>query len=137
LRYLIDCQEDSEGNLYFQEGNGKRSTEDLSDCQMSNKMGSEDLIDCQEESREIPYFQEGKGEQMNSELSSYQQMQQIEREDQRDLLMIGGIGIFLPSSPGEVKVCIVDAATAREKQLDVTIRSIGADTGVFPSSRGR
>jgi hypothetical protein len=55
LRDLIDCQEDNEGNLYCQEGNGKRSTEDLSDFQMSNKMGSEDLIDCQEDNREIPY----------------------------------------------------------------------------------
>jgi hypothetical protein len=91
---------------------------------MSNKMGSEDLIDYQEDSREIPYCQEGKGDQMNSELNSDQQMQLIEREDQRDLLMIGGIAIFLASSRGEVKVFIIDATKAREKQPDVTIKEL-------------
>jgi hypothetical protein len=31
--------------------------------------------------------------------------------------MIGGIGIFLPLSPEEAKVCVVDeAATTRERQ---------------------
>jgi hypothetical protein len=70
-------------------------------------MRSEDLIDCQEGSREeIPYFQEGKGEKMSSEMSSYQQGQLTEKEDQRNLLMIGGIGIFLPHRPGEAKVCV-------------------------------
>jgi hypothetical protein len=38
--------------------------------------------------------------------------------------MIGGIGIFLPISPGEVKVCIVDATIEREKQPYVTIGSL-------------
>jgi hypothetical protein len=77
LRDLIDCQEDSRG---------------ISDCQVGNEMRSLwDLIDCQGGSRELPYFQEGKGEKMSSEMSSYQQGQLTEKEDQRNLLMIGGI----------------------------------------------
>jgi hypothetical protein len=30
----------------------------------------------------------------------------IQKEDQRNLLMIGGIGIFLPLSPDEAKACV-------------------------------
>jgi hypothetical protein len=88
---LIDCQEDSQGISYCQEG---------------NEMRSEDLIDCQEGSREIPYFQEGKGEKMSSELSSYQQGQLTEKEDQRNLLMIGGIEYSYHMSPVEARVCV-------------------------------
>jgi hypothetical protein len=29
----------------------------------------------------------------------------------RDLLMIGGIGIFLPLSPKEAKICVADTTT--------------------------
>jgi hypothetical protein len=36
---------------------------------------------------------------INSEVSLDQQMQLTEEEDQRNLLMIGGIQIFLPLSP--------------------------------------
>jgi hypothetical protein len=96
LRDLIDCQEDIQGISYCQEG---------------NKMRSEDLIDCQEGNREIPYCQEGKGEKMSSEMSSYQQGQLIEKEEQRNLLMIGGILIFLPLIPVEERVCVAEAAT--------------------------
>jgi hypothetical protein len=43
------------------------SSEESSDCQVGNEMGSlEDLIDCQEGREEIPDFQVGKGENMNS-----------------------------------------------------------------------
>jgi hypothetical protein len=80
----------------------------------------EDLIDCQEGSREIPYFQEGKGEKMSSELSSYQQ-EELTKEDQNSILMIGGIQIFLPGSPVEVRVCVAEVATT-ERQLVVTVK---------------
>jgi hypothetical protein len=105
LRDLIDCQEGRTRN---------------SDCQVGNKMRSEDLIDCQGGSREIPYCQEGKGEKMSLEMSSYQQGQMTEEKDQKDILIIGGIQIFLPGSPVEVRVCVVDIA-AIERQPTETI----------------
>jgi hypothetical protein len=60
-------------------------------------------------------------EQMSSEMSLDQQVQLTKEEDLRDLLMIGGIGVFLPLSLEEAEVCIADAATA-EEQSAVTIR---------------
>jgi len=84
-------------------------------------MESEDLIDCQVGRREIPYFQEGKGEHMSSDLNSYQQGQMTEEKDQKDILIIGGIQIFLPGSPVEVRVCVVDVA-AIERQLVETVK---------------
>jgi hypothetical protein len=93
-------------------------------------MGSVDLIVCQEGSRKIPYFQVGRDKQvrlceslMNSEVSLDQQMQLTEEEDLRNLLMIGGIQIFLPHSPEEAKVCVADEATTTEVgQLAETVR---------------
>jgi hypothetical protein len=97
------------------------------------KMGSVDLIICQEGSKQIPYCQVGRDEQMSwnqpeklteqmsSEMSLDQQVQLTKEEDLRDLLMIGGIGIFLPLSLEEAEVCIADATTA-EEQSAVTIR---------------
>jgi hypothetical protein len=72
-------------------------------------MRSVDLIDCQEGRREIPDFQVGKGEEMNSEVSSDQQGVLTE-EDQRSILIIGGIEIFLPSSLVEARACVAGAA---------------------------
>ena len=103
---LIDCQEDNR---------------EISCCQEGNEMGSEDLIDYQKGSREIPYFQEGKGEQMSSKLSSYQQEQLIEEKGQKDILIIGGIQIFLPGSPIEARVCVANVA-ATERQLAKNIK---------------
>jgi hypothetical protein len=52
---------------------------------------------------------------INSEMDLDQQMQLTEEEDMRNLLMIGGIGVFLPFSQEEAKVCVADdAATAEE-----------------------
>jgi hypothetical protein len=82
-------------------------------------MISEDLINCQEGSREIPYCQERKGDKMSSELSSHQQELLI-KEDQNSILMIGGIQIFLSGIPVEVRVCVVEVATA-EGQPVVTV----------------
>jgi hypothetical protein len=83
-------------------------------------MGSlEDLIDCQKGRAEIPDFQVGKGKKMNSAESSYKQGELME-EDHRNILIIGGIQIFLPSSPVEAKVCVADATT-EEGQPTVTV----------------
>jgi hypothetical protein len=38
-------------------------------------------------------------EQINSDMSLDQQVQLTKEEDLRNLLMVGGIGIFLPLSP--------------------------------------
>ena len=72
------------------------------------KMGSVDLIVFQESSGSIPYCQVGRDEQMglsegliNSEMDLDQQVQLTEEEDLKDLLMIGGIQIFLPFSQEE------------------------------------
>jgi hypothetical protein len=99
----------------------------VSDFQVGNEMGSlEDLIDCQEGREEIPDFQVGKGEEMrlsdslmNSEVSLDQQGMLTE-EDQRSILIIGGIEIFLPSSPVEARACVADATT-EEGQPTVTV----------------
>jgi hypothetical protein len=109
------------------------------------KMGSVDLIVCQEGSGSIPYCQVGRDEQMrlsvgliNSEVSWNQpgelteqvsskknldqQVQLTEVKDQDDLLMIGGIGIFLPCAQEEAEICVADGATAEQSQLTMTVR---------------
>jgi hypothetical protein len=90
--------------INFQERNGE-----LSNFQVGNEVRSDDLIDCQEGRGEIPIFQVGKGEDMNSSRSSYQQGELME-EDQRSILIIGGIQIFLPTIPTEASTCVADAA---------------------------
>jgi mannitol/fructose-specific phosphotransferase system IIA component len=58
---------------------------------------------------------------MNSEVSSDQQEEMIEKEDQKSILMIGGIQIFLPHSPVEARECVADAATT-ERQPAETVK---------------
>jgi hypothetical protein len=48
---------------------------------------------------------------MNSEVSSDQRKEPMEKEDQTHFLIIGGIEVFLPYSPVEASVCVVDAVT--------------------------
>jgi hypothetical protein len=43
-----------------------------------------------------------------------QQVQLTEVKDQDDLLMIGGIGMFLPCAQEEEKIHVVDGATTEE-----------------------
>jgi hypothetical protein len=62
-------------------------------------------------------------ENMSSEVSSYQQGQLIEKEDQKSILMIGGIKVFLPSSQVEAREDVVGAATA-EGQPAVTVKEM-------------
>jgi hypothetical protein len=56
---------------------------------------------------------------MNSTESSYYQGMLIE-EDQRSILIIGGIGIFLPSNLVEAIKCVA-YATIEEGQPTVTV----------------
>jgi hypothetical protein len=79
---------------------------------------------------ETSYFQEGKGEKMrpceslmNSKVSSYQRGELIE-EDQKSILMIGRIEVFLPHRPAKEKNCVTDVATI-EGQPVVTVREKG------------
>jgi hypothetical protein len=52
-----------------------------------------------------------------------QHVQLTEEEDLRDLLMIGGIGGFLPLAQEEAEVCVANVAAAEEKsQLTMTVR---------------
>jgi hypothetical protein len=61
-------------------------------------------------------------EQMSSEMDLDQQMQLKREEDRRNLLMIGGIQIFLPFSRGEAKICVADATTTEEGQPVGTVK---------------
>jgi hypothetical protein len=132
----------SESLVYCQEGSAESSN-----CQEGNEMRSlEDLIDYQEGREEIPYCQVGKGEQMrlnesimnsgmsldqreeltekmSSKVSSYQHGQLIEKEDQKSILMIGGIRIFLPSRQNKAREDVVGAATT-ERKLAVTFKEM-------------
>jgi hypothetical protein len=45
----------------------------------------------------------------------------LEKEDQRNLLIIGGIEIFLPLSPVEAKTCVADAATAEGQPAETVM----------------
>jgi hypothetical protein len=87
------------------------------DCQVGNEMGPLDLIDLQVGREEIPRFQVGKGSElrlvegiMSSKVSSYQQRELME-EDQKYILIIGGIEVFLPHSPIEARACVASETT--------------------------
>jgi hypothetical protein len=142
LRDLEDCQEGSGSISDCQVGRDEHSrlSESLMDSEVSSiqqgvlmKMGSVDLIICQEGSEQIPYCQVGRDEQMSwnqpeelteqvsSEMDLDQQVQLTEEEDLRNLLMIGGIEIFLPLAQEEAEICVADAATT-EGQLAETVR---------------
>jgi hypothetical protein len=125
---ISDCQVARDENL--------RLSESLMDSEVSSiqqgllmKMGSVDLIVWKEGSEHIPYCQVGRDEQMrlsvglinsevswnqpeelteqvSSEMNLDQQMQLTEEEDMRDLLMIGGIKVFLPLAQEEAEVCV-------------------------------
>jgi hypothetical protein len=136
-----------------QVGNGKRSTEGLaycqgisaesSDCQVGNEMGSRDLIDCQVGSKKFPNCQVGRGKEMrlseslmNSEESSDQQGV-LTGENQKIILMIGGIRVFLPSNPIEAREGVADAVTTRgqpeklvrEEEVEQTLTFSQGDEG--------
>ena len=104
-------------------------------------MGSVDLMVCQGSSNNIPYCQMGRDEQMNLdqpeeltekmrlfeglislELSVDQQMQLTEKEDQNDILMIGGIKLFLPFAQEEAEGSVADDTTTAGEQSAMTIR---------------
>jgi hypothetical protein len=117
---------------------GKRSGKDLAGCQVGNESGSVDLIKFQVGRRDIPDCQVGKGEEMSSaEISFIDEEEEGERphsdgdscktvshvneddekfqtsitekEDQRIVLIIGGVEIFLPSGRGEASTDVADA----------------------------
>jgi hypothetical protein len=139
---LMGCQEDNEETLHCQLGNERRSDEDLEDCQE----GRGNIEDCQEGRGSVLNCQVGRDEQLrpsvglnNSEMSwnqpgelakqegskvnMDQQVQLIEvKEHQDDILMIGGIQLFLPSAQEEAKISVINVATAEEQsQLEMTV----------------
>jgi hypothetical protein len=59
-------------------------------------------------SKKLPYCKVDKGENMNSGESLYQQGV-LTGEDKIYILIIGGIEVFLPSSPVEEKACVAEA----------------------------
>jgi len=82
-------------------------------------MKSIDLINCKEGRGEIPIFYVGRGEEMNSSKNSDQQGVLME-EDQRNILIIGGIEIVLPRNLVEARACVVGVAT--KGQLIETVK---------------
>jgi hypothetical protein len=138
----MDCQEGSWSISDCQVGRDEylRLSESLMDSELSSiqqgllmNMGSVDLIICQESSRNISYCQVGRDEQVrlsegliNSEMDLDQQMQLTKEEDPRDVLMIGGIGVFLPFAQEEVEICVAGAATAKEQSTE-TVRKEGLE----------
>jgi hypothetical protein len=48
-------------------------------------------------------------------------VQLTEEEDHNDILLIGGIGVFLPCAQEEAEICVADGATAEQSQLMMTI----------------
>jgi hypothetical protein len=147
---LKDCQEGSGSILSCLEGRDEklRLSESLLDSRESSiqqrvlmKMGSVDLMIYQGSSRgSIPYCQVGRDGQMNldqpeelteqmrlsdslinSEVNMDQQVQLTEDEDQYDILMIGGISIFLPFAPEEAENRMADVARS-EEQSAVTVK---------------
>jgi hypothetical protein len=95
---IVDCQEGIGGSSYFHEGNEKRLVRDLTDCQ--------------EGRTRVSSFQVGTNEVIlskilrNSKVSSDEIGTLKEEEDQRYILIIGGISIFLPRSPVEEITCV-------------------------------
>jgi hypothetical protein len=57
---------------------------------------------------------------MSSVMSSYQP-EELTGEGQEDILMIGGIEVFLPLSLVEARACIAEVATVGEGQLALTV----------------
>jgi hypothetical protein len=140
---LIDCQVGNKELPYCQVGKGEKMSSGVSSCQQGvlMEMGSVGLIDCQVGSRKFPGCQVGKGEKMrlceslmNSEESSGQQGVLI-GEDQKSILIIGGIEIFLPSSPVEARACVAEATTeggqpaetVMEEEMEQTLMSTPAE----------
>jgi hypothetical protein len=74
-------------------------------------------------------------EQMSSEMRFRSAVQLTEEEDLRNLLMIGGIEIFLPLAQEEAEICVADAATTeeqsaetvREEELEQTLEAAQAE----------
>jgi hypothetical protein len=126
---------------------GKRSGKSLIDFQVGNEKGSVDLINCQVGRGDIPDFQVGKGEEVSSAESSLtdEEVEEkphsdgdsrrtvsrvnedddkletfitVKEEDQRDVLIIGGVEIFLPSGRGEASTDVADA-TGRQQEETV------------------
>jgi hypothetical protein len=55
---------------------------------------------------------------MNLEVSSDQREEMIEKEDQKSILMIGGIQIFLPHSPVEASEGVADGETTKRQPTE-------------------
>jgi hypothetical protein len=50
-------------------------------------------------------------EKMSLEVSSYQHGELMVKEDQKNILIIEGIEVFLPYSPVEAGACVAEAMT--------------------------
>jgi hypothetical protein len=59
---------------------------------------------------------------VSSKIDLDQHLQLTKEEDQDNILMIGGIGVFLPCAQEEAKICVADGVTIEQSQLTMTMR---------------
>jgi hypothetical protein len=114
-----------------------RGSAESLDCQVGNEMGSDGLIDSQVGRRKFPNCQMGRGKEMrlskslmNSEESSNQQGV-LTGGNQKSILMIGGIQVFLPSNPVEVRACVADEATEERQPTETVMEEEVEQTLMF------
>jgi hypothetical protein len=72
---------------------------------------------------------------MNSEVSSYQQGV-LTKEDQKYSLIIGGIEVFLPSSPVEARGCVAEAAIEDKQPAETFMEEEVEQTVMFSQGEG-
>jgi hypothetical protein len=139
-RSMSNCQVGRDENLGLA-GSLMDSLESSIQQGVLMKMGSVDLMVCQGSSGSIPYCQVGRDEQMrpsvgliNSEVSWNQpeelteqmdldqQVQLTEVKDQDGILMIGGIGIFLPSAQEEAEIVLQMMQQQEKNSHQMTVK---------------
>jgi hypothetical protein len=109
---LIDYQEGRGEILDFQVGKGSKMR--LSESLRSSEESSyqQGMLTCDREAEERPHLYEescGFVAHVNEDDEKLNNST-IKEEDQRCILIIGGIKIFLPSSQTEASICVSDAA---------------------------
>jgi hypothetical protein len=110
---LINFQEGRGDILNFQVGKGEEMSSAESSCQQGVLTDGEE-----EEERPHPYEDScGTASRVNEDDDKLETFI-TEEKDQRSVLVIGGVEIFLPSSRGEVST---DVADATEGQQDETV----------------
>jgi hypothetical protein len=105
---LINCQEGRGDIPNFQVGKG----EEMSSAESSRQQGV--LTDGEEEERPHPYEDSCRAASRVNEDDDKLETFITEEKDQRCILVIGGVEIFLPSSRGEASTDVADATEGQQ-----------------------